>query len=345
MSSSSSYGSYELKEEDQKKIINAHQAASKIDEVNIKLGIIDGHFDPYSDTKNVLSKSTKDAYVGQNRFKVADRAHLLGHDHANHVASSVHNIIPKAELRVIDLNSEPSLLRRTGNARLIAALDEAIRSEVSFINISLRISPDGDWNGKITEEVKAAFLRVRDAGIGIIKSAGNDQEFTGSTDYTCSLVELLQEMNGSMILAAATQYDIDGQFEKLASFSKGKMDFHTGKMKVDQHGRPKLPRGSNLAGLAHEYTVTAPGKYNYAHGAMNNRIKKSGTSMAAPVVTGAAGLIRSAYPELSSTEVLGHILQSARTRSLQDNIDLPAGKYGRGILDVKQTLQRIKEGK
>ena len=65
--------------------------------------------------------------------------------------------------------------------------------------------------------------------------------------------------------------------------------------------------------------------------------------MAAPIATGAACLIKSAHPELSSRDVLDYILKSARTKSLGDNLDLPAGKYGRGILDVNQALTMIKK--
>lgn len=275
LSSSLSYASYELKEEDQKKVINAYHVAPNINERNIKIGIIDGHFDPNSDTRDALSMSTKATYKGKNSHHVAYRAQEYGGDHANHVSSSIHNVVPTAELCVIDLHNQPSLLNKAqGNARLIAALNEAMTSKVDFINISLRIAPDHNWDGEISQEVKAAFLRARDTGIGIIKSAGNDQEFTGNTAYTRSLVKLLEEMNGSMVLAAATQYDMQGQYEKLAQFSKGKMDLKTGKIKLDQYGHPIVARGSNLAGLAHAYTITAPGKNNYAYGASCKRIDR-----------------------------------------------------------------------
>ena len=344
LSSSLGHASYDLREEDQRSLINAQQLLTSVEGRNIRAGVIDGFFDPQSDTYNVLSQATKDAYQGRNARQVVYNAQMNGHDHANHVASSIHNVAPQTELRVIDLNNDPSVLQAgQGNARLIAALYEAIRAKLDFVNISLRIAPDYDWNGAITQDIKAAFLRARDAGIGIIKSAGNDQEFTGSSAYTRSLVELLEEMNGSMILAAATEYNPDGQYEKLASFSKGRINLQTGKIKLDRYGNPILARGSNLAGLAYDYTITTPGKNNYAYGADNLRMSMSGTSMAAPIATGAACLIKNVHPELSSREVLGYILKSARTKSLQDNLDLPAGKYGRGALDVNQALTMIKK--
>lgn len=330
LSTSQLVASYSLGEENQRQMINAHRLPASVAGQGVKVGIIDDYFDPNSDTRDSLSKSTCLAFVGQNAHVLVEKAHKLGHDHSNHVASSIHNIAPGAELRIIDLNNEPSLQSKTdGCMRLIAAIDEAIKSKVSFLNISLRISPDGDWNGPIDQNVKEAFLRARDAGIGIIKSAGNDQEFTGHTAYTRSLVELLEAMQGHMLIATATQYDSKGQFEKLAHFGKD--------------SKTKLLKGSNLAGLAHDFAVSAPGKYNYARGAADERIAMSGTSMAAPIVTGAAALLKSVHPELSASAVLTLLLNSARTKSLGQQYDLPAGKYGRGILDVASALRLAEE--
>ncbi len=344
LTSSLGHASYSLNEEDQRTLIKANQLLASLEGRKIKAGVIDDYFDPRSDTQAVLSKATKDAYHGQQVSQVTYDAQVHGHNHANHVASIIHNITPRTELRVIDTNNDTSVLHvGQGNARLIAALDEAVREKLDFVNISLRISPDHEKDGAITKDVKAAFLRARDAGIGIIKSAGNDQEFLGSSAYTGSLLGLLEEMKGSMILAAATEYNSDVQHEKLASFSKGKINLQTGKTKLDHNGKPILARGSNFAGLAHDFTITTPGKNNYAYGASNVRMSMSGTSMAAPIATGAACLIKSAHPELSSRDVLDYILKSARTKSLGDNLDLPAGKYGRGILDVNQALTMIKK--
>jgi hypothetical protein len=115
----------------------------------VKLCIIDGYFDPQSDTRLSLTQSTQKAFRGKSSDMLTSTAQVLGRDHANHVSSIIHLKAPQAVMRIIDLNNEP-FVKDTGshNARLIAAIDAAIASEVAFINISQRISPDTDWDGK-----------------------------------------------------------------------------------------------------------------------------------------------------------------------------------------------------
>jgi hypothetical protein len=234
----------------------------KIRSYNSKLGVIDGYFDPRSDTRRSLSQSTESPFLDKDPQLVAYRAHSsrMGGDHANHVSSIIHQIAQGAKLRIIDVYDEPSVKLKIGHtARLVAAIDAAIESKVDFINISQRISSDTDWNGEVSEELKKALYRARDAGLGIIKSAGNDNEHIGSTPYTKSLAELLYTMRGSMILVGATGPEDRGH-ENLAHFS-------------------------NKAGSAYKYMVSAPGTNISAYGASNVLVRMSGTSMAAPVVT------------------------------------------------------------
>src|SRR5262249_18529518 len=149
------------------------------------------------------------AFAGEDPELVAQRAKSLGENHANYVSSIIHEIAKKARLRVIDIYDEPSV-KDAGeyNDYLIAAVNAAIESDVDFINISIRIHPnDNGWNGKVSEELEKTFLNAARKGIGIIKSAGNDREIIGSTPYTKSLAELLDKMQGSMIMVVATEYN------------------------------------------------------------------------------------------------------------------------------------------
>lgn len=306
--------------DDTKRITVAQKKTLGFTGYGTKIGIIDGYFDPKSDTENVLSKSTKLAFSGKDPQLVVTLAQSgsFGGDHANHVSSIIHRKALRAELRVIDIYNEPSV-KDAGNhnARLIAAIDAAIESKVDFINLSLRISPDNDVDGKISKDLKKAFYRARDAGIGIIKSAGNNNEFTDSTSYTKSLVKLLYKMKGSMIIVGAVAYDDEGH-ENLASFS-------------------------NKAGMAYKYTVSAPGKDILAYGASNRLVKMSGTSMAAPVVTATASLLKEAYPDFSAKDILKSIRRSARKVSFDQKTYYSEGKYGRGIVDFHAALIEAEE--
>lgn len=273
------------------------------------VGIIEIYFDPYSgNVRRHLTQSSLDTYAKENPlYVIADAQNEdLGDHHANHVTSIIHCASPKSSIRLIDLAYEQGVHnKRDDEARTIAAIDKAIESKVDFINISRRISPQYDRDGAISEDMRQVLLRAKNAGIGVIKSAGNDGEYTGQTAYTNSLDSLLIEMNGSMIMAVA----------------------------LDKDGTDLAWDFSNKAGKAHQYIVAAPGEDILAQGANNQKITMSGTSMAAPHVTGLAAHLKQEY-QLSPNQVLNCILQTAR-------IDNPfqTRMFGRGKVDKDGALR------
>jgi type VII secretion-associated serine protease mycosin len=87
--------------------------------------------------------------------------------------------------------------------------------------------------------------------------------------------------------------------------------------------------------------IAAPGVYIPSTYYQKQYAALSGTSMAAPHVSGLAGLIKSANPDLSNKEVMSIIQKSA--------IDLGRkGKdieFGNGLIDVNQALEDAQESK
>jgi len=274
------------------------------------VGVIEKYFDPYSgNIRHHLTQSSLDTYDKKNPlYVIADaQDEDLGDHHANHVTSIIHGASPKSSIRLIDLAYEQGVSIKLGDeAKTIAAIYKAIDSKVDFINLSRRLCPSNDRNGEISEEMRRALLAAKDAGIGVIKSAGNDGEYTGQTAYTNSLYSLLTEMNGSMIMAVA----------------------------LDKDGTDLAWDFSNKAGKAHQYIVAAPGEDILAQGANNKTILMSGTSMAAPHVTGLAAHLKQEY-QLPPNQVLDCILQTAR-------IDNPFQTriFGRGKVDKDGALRR-----
>ena len=59
---------------------------------------------------------------------------------------------------------------------------------------------------------------------------------------------------------------------------------------------------------------------------------KSGTSMSAPIVSGAAALLLSKYPDMKNVEVKLRLLMSA------DDMGKDANIQGRGLLNIEKLL-------
>ncbi len=104
----------------------------------------------------------------------------------------------------------------------------------------------------------------------------------------------------------------------------------------------KITSYSNGCGAAKDYCIAAPG-YVYAAGRSfgdtNLWSNVNGTSQAAPYVTGAIAVVKSAYPSLSSEEITDIILTSADDLGAKgtDNV------YGRGMLNLRAAIQPIGE--
>lgn len=70
----------------------------------------------------------------------------------------------------------------------------------------------------------------------------------------------------------------------------------------------------------------------------------SGTSMAAPVVSGTAAMILSAFPELSAVELRRLIMESARKADLAGNeLELRNQSVGGGVIDALALFRKAKE--
>jgi len=92
---------------------------------------------------------------------------------------------------------------------------------------------------------------------------------------------------------------------------------------------------SNYAGLAKNKYIVAPGATNAAsHASDTEYVSSNGTSFAAPLVAGAAALIREAYPALTAAQVVQVLLNSA-----DDLGDAGVDEvYGHGMLNIEAAL-------
>jgi subtilisin family serine protease len=157
------------------------------------------------------------------------------------------------------------------------AIRYAVNNGASVINMSF-----GKGYSPYQKEVYEAIKYAEDNGVLLVHAAGNDASDIDSVkNYPSNAYSFQKEPFTNYLTIGASTYM---KKEISASFS------NYGQKSVD---------------------VFAPGYKVYATVPDNKYKNLQGTSMAAPMVTGVAALIKSYYPELSMIEVKNIILQSA----------------------------------
>ncbi|HKT14184.1 MAG TPA: S8 family peptidase, partial [Allosphingosinicella sp.] len=174
------------------------------------------------------------------------------------------------------------------------AVDIARNSGAKIINISL----GGDGVGA---SVLAAIERATQAGIVIVVSAGNES----AADPDSFALNISQQSgNGLVIIAGAMESS-----RALASFS-------------------------NKAGSGAAYYLTALGADVRTFDQNGTPFLYSGTSFSAPVISGAAALLASAFPNLTGAQIVNLLLTTADDAGA-------AGRdavYGNGILNIERAF-------
>lgn len=193
---------------------------------------------------------------------------------------------------------------------VVEGINYAIRAGANVITLSFT----GNTRSAILDD---AIRRAHDAGVLVVAAAGNDASQNGGVDLDSKPVypACSDGPNGEnwVIGVAATDRE-----DKKASFS--------------DYGRRCVDLSAPGIGIysTKVFSPTTDGFNEYYGGRFN------GTSLAAPLVAGAAALIKSANPALTMIQVREILFASA------DGIDAanPAyvGKLGRGRLNVQRAM-------
>lgn len=195
----------------------------------------------------------------------------------------LHGVAPGATLLSIRQNERKGDEARGGTATLAAAIREAVARGAKVINISATTDQDDPV-------VRAAVDVALASDVVIVAAAGNDE--SGSRpDLAAKAVFWPAFYDGVLAVAATDQADKRADLSHSASY-----------VDVAAPGREVLTTGANGPRL---YTQV------------------SGTSFAAPFVSGTAALIRAYHRNLSARQVVARILATA---------DVPP--QGRGTADL-----------
>ncbi|RHW18000.1 peptidase S8 [Sphingomonas gilva] len=175
------------------------------------------------------------------------------------------------------------------------AVDHAVASGARVINMSLGGSP-------MSSGLTQAVSRATAAGVVLVISAGNDSE-----------------ANPDQFAAIATTSAARGQVIIAGSVGVGDLisDF------------------SNRAGTGRQAYLAAVGEGVRAPNENSEPFIWSGTSFAAPQISGAVALLAQAFPNLTGAQIVQLLYTSARDAG-------PSGTdaiYGRGILDLTRAFE------
>jgi len=188
------------------------------------------------------------------------------------------------------------------DSAIAEGVDAARLAGARVINMSLGGDPAG-------APLLAAIGRAVNAGIVIVISAGNDGDDPAkAANADPFALSAATAYPGKIIIAGA----LDGTLTQLAGFS-------------------------NLAGTGSQFYLSALGKSVRTIDHTGTGYLYSGTSFAAPIITGAVALLAQAFPNLSGEQIIDILFKSAD--------DLGAAgtdtSFGRGRLNIQRAFQPI----
>jgi serine protease AprX len=244
----------------------------------------------------------------------------LDEDDAGQPLTGVCPDIRLLDLRVVhesDMKAtESALLGALEFVRHLNDRDGRRQSVVHGVNISLSIPHDVDNYACGATPICRAADRLSDSGVVVVAAAGNrgwaEQELGFGQYAQCSITD---PGNARKVITV-------GSTHRAEPHSYGVSYFSSRGPTGDGRVKPEL---------------LAPGEKILGPLPGNLKGRKSGTSMAAPFVSGAAAMLLGRYPELTG--------QSDRIRQIlcQSATDLGRERYfqGHGLVDVLRALQSV----
>jgi subtilisin family serine protease len=269
------------------------------------------------------------------------------HGHGTHVTGMVWGenvgVAPGADLLMLDIYEEFT----PDSSAAKGLIDDLAGYGVDFANASLSGVDYFNVDSELMLDERPVFEPLNAGGIGWIVAAGNFgldmTELFITNPIDCG--PLTQAQRDESLVC---EYVFDATIAKLLvkdttlrdnTLWVGAVDVDTFEISVFQPVNG-FATASNVPGGDPEIQarwISAPGQLLTGPLFSDNSsyIRVSGTSQAAPLVTGAAALVRSQFPTLSNEAVLQVLLDTADDTFAGYDVT----KHGQGVLDIAAALQ------
>jgi outer membrane autotransporter protein len=204
---------------------------------------------------------------------------------------------------------------------------------------------------------KAAYGNLAAAGVRVINSSWGSPPHADDYGTVTGLSEAYGRLNSagkkSWLDAAADVTLAQGVMQVFAAGNAGKSNINV--RSAAPYFRPELEKHwvsvaalspdltlapfSNRCGVAKYWCISAPGVDVYSASVAGNdqHAISSGTSMAAPHITGALGVLMERYPYLGNEEIRTILLTTASARG-DGPAGVPDANFGWGVADLKKAM-------
>lgn len=315
-------------------VIKLKEAQAAMPENLVKVAVVDDGFD-------TLHPYLKLAYVTKENEETS-----YPESHGTHVAGVVQQILPKAQITVADSYRFPGKMPMGHYATLchhLKILMDLLEADVKVVNYSMGADVEEDrkmpWQIEMSGINSVYIYLLKQLGYDfiLVQSAGN----LGLDAYRNGIYESL---NAENCLGSEAARKSLGVSEKLAEAQKLVFDsivIVSESEKKNADGKYPLLDGSNYG---EKVDIVAPGD-DILSSVPGGYDKGSGTSEAAPVVTGALGLLWSLNPELKSGELKDILIKSATETAHNLSLSRPVDKrLTYPILNLFEAVKMVQKG-
>lgn len=296
----------------------------------IRIGIVDSGIDTdhpefagridLTDSINLIGAMADPSNI-DDHINDGHGTHVAGVIAANNNGSGIQGIAYDAELVIYKTFHDDGITEYTAtNAEFADAYTRAVTDNLDIVNGSFTTAlTTPPYTGTVDETLADAIQAASDAGVITVFSTGNDGISNPQTPALLPYVEAANSGSGLYVYGGSNDYS---SIDTLIAVTS-----------VDSAGT--ISSFANRCGVAADWCISAPGGAIVSTYSNGGYATMSGTSQAAPMVTGAVALMIERFPSLTPEQIVERIFAAAN----KSGIYADSSVYGQGLLDIEKATR------